>query len=96
LVTELQGTAQPQYLSNWTLTDLGVLHRELERALYETRAALAPKMREARDAGATYQQLIALSGYGSITSVVAVVKPGGREAKNAGERKRRGSTAVGV
>lgn len=59
---------------------LGSLHRALRAALAETEAALTPAIHSASRRGHTYVELAALSGYGSVTTIVKIMKsaPGPR------------------
>lgn len=59
---------------------LGNLHRALRAALAETEAALTPAIQAASRRGHTYVELAAMSGYGSVTTIVKIMKsaPGPR------------------
>jgi len=76
-------------LDAFDLTGLGALHEMLLRTLEQLRPVLHEKMCEARAAGTTYQELVRLSGYTSITAVRQIVTPGVREQARQGERDRR-------
>ena len=76
-------------LESFDLAGLGALHEMLLKTLDQLRPALHERMREARAAGATYQELVRLSGYTSVNAVRQIVTPGVREQARQGERDRR-------
>jgi hypothetical protein len=53
---------------------LGLLHRALEVALTETRAALEPAIHAGQRRGMTYLELALASGYGSTTTISKIMK----------------------
>jgi len=80
-------------LESFDLAGLGALHEMLLKTLDQLRPALHLSMREARAAGATYQELVRLSGYTSVTAVRQIVTPGVRERARRNEHDRRASRA---
>jgi DNA-binding TFAR19-related protein (PDSD5 family) len=61
------------------LDTLGRRHRKLQDELDALRGELADAIRAEREAGATYQQLLQRSGYGSQETIRQIVKPEARE-----------------
>jgi len=53
---------------------LGILHRALRAALAETEAALTPAIHAGSARGMTYVELATASGYGSVTTIVKIMK----------------------
>lgn len=82
------------------LDDLGALHVMAQDALTRVRAALAVKMRQARERDMPIMTIMAKSGYSSPTTVIAICKPGYRADQSAKNRKRaagrRGETGAQV
>ena len=70
---------------------LGNLHRALRAALAEIEAALTPAIHAGSARGMTYVELATASGYGSVTTIVKIMKsaptprdPGRRAAESVG------------
>ncbi len=65
-------------LSNHTLRQLGDLHKALNAALAEVRAALVPALQRAAIDGLPQQRMAELAGY-SLQAVRQIVVPGARD-----------------
>ena len=59
------------------LSELGDLHRALRDALAEVEEALAPKIVSGAGRGMTYVELASAAGYGSVTTIVKIMKRAG-------------------
>lgn len=65
------------HLIDMDLADLGRLRRALIAALDEVEVALGPAIVRGAEGGMTYVELAAAGGYGSVTTIVKIMKDAG-------------------
>lgn len=87
-------SAMDRNLAGHALADLGRLRRALMAALDEVEVALGPAIVRGAEEGMTYVELANAGGYGSVTTIVKIMKdagasPGsGRHPRNASRVRR--------
>ena len=64
-------------LGDFDLRQIGALHRELRAALAEVEEALVPRIVAGAGEGMTYVELASAAGYGSVTTIVKIMKKAG-------------------